>query len=191
MKLKDWARGGTKCTECQATNRAARSRNPAIGESDPKIQERFEKEFDEEANKRKKLMTGQASRLTTGSFKLVAWRCPIHNQAYEMVVSAWVRGGTKCTKCQAASRAAKCRNPAICKSNPKIQHRFEKEFDEEANKGKKLTKDQVSRLTTGSGKIVAWMCPIHGERYEMVLRKWTSGRTKCMGCRAAIKMLIV
>ena len=172
-----------------AVKRAAKSKKPAVGD-DPTTKDRFEKEFDEEANKTNGLTKDQVSLLPTGSSQTVAWRCPIHDQTYEMMVRNWSCSGTKCTGCQAAKRAANSTKLAVG-DDPTTQDRFEKEFDEEANKGKKLTKDQVSRLTTGSGEIVAWMCPIHGERYEMVLRKWTSGRTKCMGCRAAIKMLIV
>jgi hypothetical protein len=102
----NWSCGGTKCSECHAAKRAANSTKLAVGD-DPTTQDRFEKEFDEEANEKDGLTKDQVSRLTTGSDQTVAWRCPIHDQAYEMRVKIWSCGGTKCSECHAAKRAAK------------------------------------------------------------------------------------
>ena len=120
--------------------------------------------------KKKKLTKDQVRQFTTGSHKVVAWRCPTHDQTYEMVVYGWARGGTKCTRCQLANRAANSTKPAIGESDPKIQARFEKEFDEKANKKKRL-----KRINRKSMKALVLL-----RKNQVCLYVVFPGNTKCM-----------
>ena len=65
-------------------------------------------------------------------------------------------------------RGPNSKHPQLC-DVPKAKERFDNEYLEksEYNLGEGYTKDSVSKLTTGSSRVIEWKCKKHNEIYKM------------------------